>query len=273
MKHILFLLSIFFCFQISAQRKPKIKGSRNVIDIQENLPPFNAIELKDNLEIRLRNSGQESYAISADDNLIDVLKFEVQNETLVISAFYKITRKKKLDITINYNTIESITLFDGKVFTDGVISSSEIYINAYGSSILELGANAQSINLNMEEKSSGELNFNGKAVNIVFKDKADARVYTVSELNTIKLYADAKAKLEGTTQELRANLIESADLEGDRLEASAVFLTLQDDSSAHVNAVDTLELTSKGSSKTFLFGEAEIKILEFLDTSELHKEK
>ncbi|WP_149276724.1 GIN domain-containing protein [Pareuzebyella sediminis] len=273
MKNIFILASILVCFQISAQRKPKIKGNRKVVDVQQDLPPFNAIELKDDLEIRIRNSAREGYEITADDNLIDVLKFEVENGTLVISAFYNITRSKKLDITVNYEHIDSITLFDGRVITDGAIATDEIYINTYGRSKLEIEANAPSINLNMEENSSGEFKFNGEVMNFVLKDKTDARIYAAGDLNTLKLYANAKVQLEGTTQELRANLIESSDLEGERLEAEAVFLTLQDRSSAHINALSTLELTSRGSSKTYLFGAAEIKILEFLDTSELHKEK
>ena len=93
-----FLLSIPFV--LIAQRRPKIKGNRSVIEVTQELPPFNALELVDNLEVTLKKSFGEEVSITADDNLVDFLKFEVVDSTLVISSFYDIVSKKKLDITM-----------------------------------------------------------------------------------------------------------------------------------------------------------------------------
>ncbi|HCO83723.1 MAG TPA: DUF2807 domain-containing protein, partial [Arenibacter sp.] len=35
---------------VYSQRKPKIKGNRNVIEVRETLPPFNAVQLDDDLD-------------------------------------------------------------------------------------------------------------------------------------------------------------------------------------------------------------------------------
>ena len=273
MKNVLFLLTFLCCVQVYSQRKPKIKGNKSVIDVQQSLPPFNAIELKDDLDIRLQSAAEEGYSITADDNLIDVLKFNVEDSTLVISSFYNITGKKKLEITVNYNYINAITLYDGRVEMDGVITSDELYINTYESSKLELNADAQLINVNMEGNSSGDFNLNGAEMNFVLKDRIDVRIYTVSEVNNIKMYKNASAKMEGTAGELHVNLFENANLKGEKLEADKVYLIAQDSPSADIFAKKDFELTASGSSKTHLYGDPKIEIVEFLDTSELHKEK
>ena len=273
MKNIIFLFALTLCFQGYSQRKPKIKGNKDVVEVKESLPSFSAIELKDNLEIKLQNASEEGYTIKADDNLIDVLKFRVEDSTLVISSFYNITSKKKLEITINYTYINALTIYDGRVLTDGTITADELFVNTYESGKLELNADAELININMEGNSSGDFNLKGTEMNFVFKDRIDVRIYTVSEMNNIKMYKNASAKMEGTTTELRANLFENSKLKGDQLVSESAYLTAEDSPSADIHATVDFELSSSGSSKIYLYGTPKINILEFLDTSELHKEK
>ncbi|MBT8283473.1 MAG: DUF2807 domain-containing protein, partial [Muriicola sp.] len=96
------LVFIFNCIGIQAQRKPKIKGNREVTEVIKSLPSFSSIEIRDDLDIVLKRAPEESYRITADDNLVDVLKFEVENGVLVVSSFYQITAKKELSIEISY---------------------------------------------------------------------------------------------------------------------------------------------------------------------------
>lgn len=273
MKHFILFISFLCVVQVSAQRKPKIKGNKQVVDYQEDLPPYSAIELKDDLEIHLERAASEGYAITADDNLIDVLKFKVEDSTLVISSFYNITGKKKLDITVYYNELNAITLLDGKLIADGPISTRELYINTYNSSKLELSTDADLTNVKMEGNSFGDFNVNGGEISLILKDRVDAKVYTMTQLNNVKMYKNASIKLEGTTDQLFADLMESASLKAERLEATKVFLTIQHSANADVNASEDLELTANGSSRTHLYGSPQVTLLEFNDTAELHKEK
>lgn len=163
------LIVLLVCFQSFSQRKPKIKGNKSVIEVREGLPSYKAIELIDDLEIVLQKGANEGYTINADDNLIDVLKFKVEDSTLFISSFYKITSKKKLDITINYIELESITMRDGKINMKDVISSDELHVNTYGPSRLELNATAPVMNINMEGMSSGDFNLASDSLNITLR--------------------------------------------------------------------------------------------------------
>ena len=273
MKNISIVIALLFCFQAFAQRKPKIKGNKSVVDVTESLPAFNAIELNDDLEIVLVKANQEGYTLKADDNLIDVLKFKVEDSTLVISSFYKITSKKKLDITINYYELSRVIVRDGRIKMKDVIETEELTIKTYGSAKLELNAEADYTTLIMEGNSSGDFNLQSDSLNIILKDRVDARIYSVSETAKIQMNTNSAVSMEGTTYSMSVHLFDNANLKARKLQAEGVEVIAEGSPSAKVYASKDFELTSRGSSKTYLSGDAKIDIIEFLDTSELHKEK
>ncbi len=271
MKNIFLIALVMFTGFVHAQRKPKIKGNRSVVQVNEDLPPFNAIRLIDDLEIILKKSFDEGYMVEADDNLIDVLKFEVDDGTLLISSFYKITAKKKLEITINYKELESITMENGKINTHDVISSDELSIKTSGPSRLELNANATITHLAMEGISSGDFNFASDSIDVQLKDRIDARIYVVGESTHVSMQKNATARLEGTTDSLQVTLYGNANLKAERCEATTVKAFLEESSNANIYAITNFELSSRGSSRVDLYGNPKIRISEFLDTSKLHK--
>ena len=273
MKNSILFIALIFCFQVSAQRKPKIKGNKSVVDVREELPPFNSIELNDDLEIVLQKAGDEGYAITADDNLIDVLKFQVVDSTLVITSFYKITAKKKLDITITYSELVSVTMRDGRINMKDIITTDELYVNTFGPSRLELNASAEIIHINMEGMSSADFNLQSDSLNIVLKDRIDARIYTVGDSNSIQMHDNASARVEGSTETFNVELYGNANLKAEKLDAAEVRANLEESPNARIYAHRSFELSSKGSSKTQFYGDGKIVLVDFLDTSQLHKEK
>ncbi len=273
MKHYAILCALLFCFQGLAQRKPKIKGNKSVIEVNENLEAFNAIELNDNLTINLQQSNKEGYKLTIDDNLVDVLKFKVEDSTLVISSFYRITSKKKLEITIKYYELSQITMRGGRIKMSDVVETDELTINTSGSAKLQLNANTAISNIKMEGNSSGDFNIESDTINTTLKDRVDLRLYAVSESHIVTMNDTSGANIDGTTIALSANLFGKANLKARKLQAEGVEVISEGSPSARVYASEDFELTSRGSSKTYLSGEAEIDIIEFLDTSELHKEK
>jgi len=272
-KNLIILALLISTTGIYAQRKPKIKGNKAVIDVREDLPAYNAIELNDDLEINLQRSSNTGYAITADDNLIDVLKLEVRDSTLIISSFYKITSKKKLEITVNYEEIQAITLRDGVIKMEDIISTYKLDVYTFGASRLELNASASVTNINMEGMSSGDFNLDTDSLSVNLEDRVDARVYMVGERNNVEMHKNASLRMEGTTDTLNLKLFENAKYKGEKFEAAVVNADLEETSNARINAFREIELLSRGSAKTYLYGNPKITIIEFLDTSELHKQR
>ncbi len=271
MKRLILFSICICCTGLFAQRKPKIKGNKSVIEVSEMLPSFHSIELRDDLEIYLRKSDEEGYNITADDNLIDVLKFEVIDSTLIVRSFYTITGKKQLDISVRYNELREITLKDGKMISDAVISADEIKIHSTGYSQVELQFSAAVAVLNMSDNSKAELNIDADSLAVKLKDKVEANVYSVSNTQSLTLEDDALANMEGSSDTLRISTTGSTKLRAEKLESGSVDLETSDRASSRINAIRELHLSSSGSAKIYLYGEPVIEIERFSDNSELYK--
>lgn len=272
-KFTLLVVVLFISFSGYTQRKPKIKGNKNVIEVREDLAPFTAIELVDDLDIVIQKASQEGYALELDDNLLDVLKFKVDNGVLKISSFYNITSKKKLEITIFFQELRSIKMLNGKISMKDVISTDRLKVATFGTSRLELNATADIMDITMEEISSGDFNLASDSLNITLKDRIDVKLYTTGSSNNIYMYKNASAKLEGTADFLMAKMYGNSSLKAADLQSNDVLLITEDSPDIEIRALNTLQLSSKGSTRTKLYGEANITILDFLDTSRLEKER
>ncbi len=273
MKRVSILLLLVLPMILGAQRRPKIKGNRSVTEVREQLPPFNAIELVDDLDIQLKKSFGEGYEIVADDNLVDVIKLEVLDSTLVISSFYDIISKKKLEITINVKELKAITVKEGKIFGEAMIESDEWYLNTFGNSELDLDASGFTAHINAEDNSSIDLNLDVDSLNVVMKHKTDGIIYAVSGAKKVDLTDTASLTLEGTTENLQVDMMANTKLRADKLEAAEVNLSNRESGFARINAYRTFNLKSTGSSRTHLYGNPKITIEEFLDTSQLLKKE
>lgn len=272
MKNFALLLIIsVISFQMYSQRKPKIKGNKNVIEVREDLEPYTAIELLDDLDIVLQKSSQEGYALELDDNLVDVLKFKVENGILKISSFYNITSKKKLNITIFFQELTAVTMLNGKISMKDVISTDRLKVHTSGTSRLELNATADIIDITMEEISSGDFNLASDSLNVILKDRIDVKLYTTGANNSIYMYENASAKVEGTADLLMAKLYGNSSLKASELQTSDVLLVTEDSPNAEIRALNNFQLSSRGGSRTKLYGDPKITISDFLDTSRLEK--
>jgi hypothetical protein len=154
-----------------------------------------------------------------------------------------------------------------------VISTDRLSVHTTGTSRLEVNATADIIDVTMEEISSGDFNFASDSLNLIFKDRIDAKVYATGATNSIYMYKNSSAKVEGTTDNLIAKLYGGSTLKASGLQSNNVILINEDSSTAEIRALNTFDLSSKGSAKTKLYGDSKITISEFLDTSKLEKEK
>lgn len=272
-KFALLVIVILISVNGYSQRKPKIKGNKNVIEVREDLEPFTAIELVDDLDIVIQKSTTEGYALELDDNLLDVLKFKVDDGVLQISSFYNITSKKKLDITIFFQELSSIKMLNGKISMKDVISTNRLRVQTFGTSRLELNATADIMDITMEEISSGDFNLASDSLSVILKDRIDVKLYATGASNNIYMYKNASAKVEGNADYLMAKMYGNSSLKAADLQANYVLLVTEDSPEVEVRALKTLQLSSKGGTRTKLYGEPQITILDFLDTSRLEKER
>lgn len=267
---LIFLLCLSFGF-INAQRKPKIKGNKSVVEVNEELLPYNKIQLEDDLRIRLERSEEYSYTVTADDNLIDILKFEVADSTLIVSSFYKITGQKELDILIRYNQLNAILLNDGEISSDETISTDEMKVELNGFARADLRLSNEITKLISKDNTKAELNIESDSLSVVMNDKSEAAIYAVSDGQYISLDDSAVVDLEGTSNTAEIKAAGNSKLKAQTAVAENASLSLSETAVARLLVNSGLNLSMSGSTKFYLYGDPQIQIKEFVENSELYK--
>ncbi|WP_437397443.1 GIN domain-containing protein [Flagellimonas lutimaris] len=273
MKKLLILLLVLSPIVSLAQRKPKIKGSRIVTEVSEELPPFNALVLNDDLEIVLEKSFGPGYRVIADDNLIDVLKFEVVDGTLVISSYYNITAKKQLDITVNYTELEAISLKNGSIGTKDVIDADELFIDGFNNSKMDIKVKAGVMDINLEDTSKGDFNVEVDSLNLSLNKRAEAYVYAQIDTGSLELEGNSSLSMEGTSDTMQATILDYSKYKGESMEIGSFQLKISGNTSARTYAFRDVDIAASGNASIYLYGTPHITIQEFLDTAQLIKKE
>ncbi|TMU54382.1 GIN domain-containing protein [Flagellimonas algicola] len=273
LKNLAILLLLLFNLTAFAQRKPKIKGSRIVTEVNGELPMFNTVQLNDDLDIVLKKSFGPGYKIEADDNLIDILKFNVVDGTLIISSFYDVTAKKKLDITVEFTELQAIVVKEGSITSEDMINSDELFVDAFSNARLNLQASAAVMDIRMEETSRGDFNVDVDSLNISINQRAEAYVYAVNEVGLVDLEQNGSLTLEGTSDRIEANLTDNSRLKAERMETAAINAKLENSAVARLNVYRELELSAIDNTRTYLYGNPSITLIEFLNTAQLLKKE
>jgi len=141
MKKIVFILMALLPLLNFAQKKEKIKGNREVITRVYTVAPFRFLELGDDLEIRLiKTADTTQIQLKADENLHEVLKWDVNDGKLKLWLSKKIVSKKKFEITVMVpGNFEGIYLYDhARANTEEKLTFKNFYVEMHDRSKADL---------------------------------------------------------------------------------------------------------------------------------------
>ncbi len=267
----LLLFTLLLCGPGYGQRKPKIKGNRSVITVNKPLNAFSHLQVTDDLEVVLEPGNQEAVRIEADDNLIDILRFEQDGDTLKISSFYTITGSKELNITLTYQNLKTLRVEHGGVVAEQSIDAGAFDIHLSEGSTTILSVRAAEVQLHMEGNASSELNIVSDSLVARFADQSKAFIYNSEGDMDFLLSGRAAVTLEGTGKSLTLSMTDNTDLKAAGMEVGEITAFLNASAQAHLYSLTNLAFEGRDKSKLFVYGEPQIKVLGFYDTAELHK--
>ncbi|MEX6627236.1 GIN domain-containing protein [Tenacibaculum salmonis] len=272
-KIILVVFSVMVSTVVLAQNKQKIKGNKQVITTSNSIDKaFNKIEIDDALELSMNQADKNSYTLIADENLHEVIHFRVIDSVLKIATTHKISRRKKLKISLDVINLEKITLKNGaKIKGEGIFNSKVIHIDSYNSSEFELDLKAEEVTVNMLQKSKGILKIKATNTTFLMSDKARLKAGVLSDDITAKLMKSADLSLDGTAKKATLSLIESADMKAVGMKISEVDIYTSDSADASIYTDKSLTLYAQDKSKIAIYGEPKIVIKGFKGSAKLFK--
>lgn len=258
---------------VTAQSDEKIKGDRNVTIKQTYIDDFHTIVVDGDFSIEVVYNSKPSVNVEADDNLHEVIQFNVVDGILTFVETMRITSKKKLKITVNYgdglHTIE--TRGDGEIRSLTSMELGDVTLTTADDSRAYLNINAKTINYKSSGKSKTRLNLNAESTKIELSDNSKLDALINSKITGFILYQRADAVVEGTSNSSIFQLDSSTNFDGAKFDVKTADASLEDNSDLTISASESITIAASGDSEIYLFGNPAITITKFEDTSKLQK--
>lgn len=258
-----------------AQSADKIKGDRNVTIKQTYIDDFHSIIVDGDFSIEVVYNSKPSVNVEADENLHEVIEFNVVNGVLTFVETSRITSKKKLNITVNYgellNHIE--TRDNGEIRSLTSMELKDVTLITADNSRAYLNINAKTINYKSSGKSKTRLNLSSDSAIIELSDTCKLDALVNSKDVTFNLYQRASAAIDGYSNTSVLNMENSSSFNGPKFDVKTTNVNLQDNSSLTISVADSISISASGNSEIYLFGSPAIKITKFEDTTKLQKKR
>lgn len=274
-KAILIILVLCGNFSIVAQSDTKIKGDRNVTIKQTYIDDFNALVINGDFPVEVIYNSKPSVEIEADDNLHDVIDFQVNNGVLTFTETMKITSKKKLQIRINYgdNLSHIEANADSEIRSLTSMELGDVTLKTDNDSRVYLNINARNFKYEGFGKSKIRLNLNADSTDIQLNDNTKFDGLIVSKSSKFNLYQRADALVEGSTDQMSIITDNSSKFNGSKFKAKSASISALINSDIYTNISDYLAVEISGNSEVYLYGTPKIDLNKFIDTAKLQKKE
>ncbi len=123
-----------------------VDGNGKVVKETRNVSNFDAIKIGGAFDVYLSQGSSENLVIEADENLMDLIKTDVRDGTLVIDTRKNIRNSKELNIYITFRDLEKLKLSGAvEVQSDGKLKFEDLSIHGSGASEIELELEADKL--------------------------------------------------------------------------------------------------------------------------------
>ena len=275
-KKISLLFTLLFLVTIGvAQKKEKIKGSKIVTISVKEIPVFENIEINDNFEVFLVKGDNTTLEIEADDNLHDIINYEVLAGTLRIYSLREASSFKKFALRINYTSdLKLITAKnESKIHSLADLELENITVKNYDNSKAFLNVKATNFALVLNDKSEAEINVKSENLSLELSKSSELKALVSSPEFKLDMYQKSRATIEGNTKNAKIRLDNSASLTAKKLVATTLELASEGYAKCFVNVTDILYLVASGKSEIELLGEPKIQITKFINNATLYKKE
>jgi hypothetical protein len=257
------------------QKKEKIKGSKIVTVAIKEISNFETIEVGDNFEIFLVKGDKTSIEIEADDNLHEIINYEVSGNALKINALKEPTAFKKFAIRINYsNDLQLITARnDAEIKALAAIELDKITIKNFHNSKSFLNIKSNYFALMLDDKAEAEINVNAESTNLELSKNSRLKGLITSLECKIDMYQKSIATIEGSTTIAKMRLDNSSQLTAPKFVIGTVELETDGTAKCEINSSIAISIAAAGKSFVELWGEQKITIKKLANNATLHKKE
>ena len=265
------MMSLLSLNTISGQNK--LKGNKNVVNEDRGVSDFNAIEIKDKIEVVLVQGNDQSVAVETDENLQEAIITEVKNNTLVIRISKRIIKKKVLAvyITIDESIEEITTKSRASITADGPFNFDNITINAEGDSKITMDIKSKKFILNNKESANVEMTVNTENSTINANNRGRTKINLTANTAELLTQGSSTTELIGECEDMLITAENKSNVKASKLECNTIIANASDAADVHINAKESLTVSAINTSEVYIFNNPKITIETFSDKAILRK--
>ncbi len=272
-KIISILLIVFTVNTINAQNG-KIKGSRNVIQVSEDLKPFTAIKATDGLEITLIKDSKTGFDLEIDDNLVDIIMFDIKDSLLVVSKRKTIRSSKKLDIIVRFQELNAITVNDkSKISTSSIIKADSFEGNFMSGGSFEGEIDATTAVITANESSKVKLDYKGDDITLNLSDNATITMDVNTDVFELTAAGRSDSNIKGNANTATINVNDTAEVKARTFDVDILNINGRDSSSTIITTDKEVVIDLNHKSSLQLYGVPVITVKQLAGTSKILKKE
>lgn len=275
-KSCLLLLALLFTAVTFAQKREKIKGSKNVTVTKKEIGTFDSLELEDNLEVYLTKGTQQGLEIEADDNLHESVQADIHGGTLRLYTNKEISGAKKLSVRITYTGELKSILAKHQVMlyalTELELDNVAIKNLDFSKSFLNVKAGTFSLSLN--DKTTAEINIKADNTTIDLSKTAQLKALIATQNLKMDMYQKTVAVIEGDAAEMQLRLDNNTVFTGKKFTVKNAAVVTEGYAKCSIVVAETLALEASGKTETELYGApASVTMKKFADSAVIYKKE
>ncbi|TRX04652.1 GIN domain-containing protein [Flavobacterium gawalongense] len=256
-----------------AQKKEKIKGSKTVTVEQREVGNFEALEVEDNLEVHLERGEKTEIKIEADDNLHDIISFDLRDNILRIYTTKEAVNYKNLIVRVTYTNDLNLVTSKNESTINAIqeIQLDNLTFKAHDFSQLYLNVNTKNFILQADDKSKTELNLKSENAIIELSKNSSLKALVTTIDLKVDIYQKSNATIEGDATNAIIRLDNNSTLTGNKLTIKNADVTTESYSTCSLNAATAVIIDAADKSEIQLVGTPKIEMRQFADEAKLIK--
>ena len=272
-KTIIFISFLLIFSSINAQEK--IIGNKNVTTEDRNLSKFIKIEVIDDITVLLVYNDKQSVTVETDSNLQEVVVTEIIEGTLIIKTSSRIIRPKELTVHLNVNKdLKEIFAYNkANIKSKNALRIDSLTINAFDNSDFSLKLNSKIVRVNAKKSSDLNLEILCDDAFLTSEESSNLKGIIDAKNTIIHTLDRASVNLSGTTTSLEIETLHNSAFKGKDFKASTATINTSNNSSAYINATETIDLSINNSGEVYLYSNPKITVTEFFDKASLFKKQ
>ncbi|KAB7530009.1 DUF2807 domain-containing protein [Flagellimonas olearia] len=216
----LITLTLAFCAvaTTNAQWGKRINGDGNIVTIERSVGDYDEVALAGWFDVDLVSGKEGELTLEGESNLLEHIKTEVKNGTLLIKVEKGVNLKpsswgKGIRITVPVESISSVSLSgSGDIVGKTTLAANDFSTRISGSGDVSLTVNAKSVNAALS--GSGDINLSGKTtdLDIQVSGSGDVKAYEL-EADFVTVAVSGSADVRVTANEsIQARVSGSGDI-------------------------------------------------------------